>query len=148
MKNKIIDINKKSFINILIMLEALVFIAIIITYLIPKGTFGTTTDEFGNIINDYSNYIKLPDQSGINIFKGLFGFILVLFSNDGLSLIMLSLFLLVISGTFQIMSDTSGMKVIVRRLINKFHDKKKLLVCLLTLIFMAFGSFFGLYDTL
>ena len=146
MKNKIIDINKKSFINILIMLEALVFIAIIITYLIPKGTFGTTTDEFGNIINDYSNYIKLPDQSGINIFKGLFGFILVLFSNDGLSLIMLSLFLLVISGTFQIMSDTSGMKVIVRRLINKFHDKKKLLVCLLTLIFMAFGSFFGLFE--
>ena len=59
---------------------------------------------------------------------------------------MLSLFLLVISGTFQIMSDTHGMKVIVRRLINKFYNKKNLLICLLTLIFMSFGSFFGLFE--
>lgn len=144
--NKIIDINKKSFINILIMLEVLVLIAIIITYLIPKGTFLTTIDQTGNVVTDYSKYIKLPDQKGINIFKGLFGFILVLFTGDGLSLIMLSLFLLVISGTFQIMNDTSGMKVIVKRLIDKFHDKKKLLISLLTLVFMAFGSFFGLFE--
>lgn len=145
-KNKIIDINKKSFINIVIMLEALVLVAILITYLVPKGMFGTMTDEAGNIVTDYSLYIQLTEQKGINIFKGLFGFILVLFSSDGLSLIMLSLFLLVISGTFQIMSDTHGMKVIVRRLINKFYNKKNLLICLLTLIFMAFGSFFGLFE--
>ena len=145
-KNKIIDINKKSFINIVIMLEALVLLAILITYLVPKGMFGTMTDEAGNLVTDYSLYIKLTDQKGINIFKGLFGFILVLFSGDGLSLIMLSLFLLVISGTFQIMSDTYGMKVIVRKLINKFYNRKNLLICLLTLIFMAFGSFFGLFE--
>ena len=122
--NKLLDINKKSFFSILIMLEALVLFSIIITYVVPKGTFGTTIDEFGNIITDYNNYIKLPDKSGINIFKGLFGFVLVLFSSDGLSLLMLSLFLLVISGAFQIMSDTKGMHVIVNKMINKFKDKK------------------------
>mgnify|MGYP003556331215 CR=1 FL=1 len=144
--NKIIDINKKSFINILIMLFSLIVVAIVITYIVPKGTFGTKINEYGEIITDYSNFIKLPDKSGINILKGLFGFILVLFSGDGLSLIMLSLFLLVISGTFQVMSDTSGMKVIVNRLIRKFKDKKYTLVSLLTLVFMAFGTFFGLFE--
>ncbi len=144
--NKIIDINKKSFINILIMLFSLIVVAIVITYVVPKGTFGTKINEYGEIITDYSNFIKLPDKSGINILKGLFGFILVLFSGDGLSLIMLSLFLLVISGTFQVMSDTSGMKVIVNRLIRKFKDKKYTLVSLLTLVFMAFGTFFGLFE--
>ena len=88
--NKIININKKSFIGIVIMLFALVIFAIAITYVIPKGTFGETINEDGEIITDYTKYIALPDKSGINIFKGLFGFILVLFTSDGLSLIMLS----------------------------------------------------------
>ena len=146
MKNKIIDINKKSYISILIMLELLVILAITITYIIPKGMFSTFIDEFGNVITDYNNYIELTDKSGINIFKGLFAFILVLFSSDGLSLLMLSIFLLVISGSFQIMSDTSGMYIIVKRLISKFKERKILLICLLSLIFMAFGSFFGLFE--
>lgn len=145
-KNKIIDINKKSFFSIILMLGVLVLISIAITYIVPKGYFETTTDEFGNLIYNYDNYIKISDAKGINIFKGLFGFILVLFSDDGLSLIMLSLFLLVIAGAFQIMSDTNGMYVIVKRLINKFKDKKNILICLLTLIFMCFGSFFGLFE--
>ena len=144
--NKIININKKSFIGIVIMLFALVIFAIAITYVIPKGTFGETINEDGEIITDYTKYIALPDKSGINIFKGLFGFILVLFTSDGLSLIMLSLFLLSIAGTFQIMSDSRGMDAIVRKLIKKFHKNKYLLLCLLTLIFMTFGSFFGLFE--
>lgn len=143
---KLLDINKKSFFSIIIMLEALVLFSIIITYIVPKGMFGTTIDELGNIVTDYDNFIELPNKSGINIFKGLFGFILVLFTNDGLSLLMLSLFLLVISGAFQIMSDTKGIYVIVNKMINKFKDKKNTLIALLTLIFMCFGSFFGLFE--
>lgn len=144
--NKIIDVNKKSFISIIIMLAALMVFSIIITYIVPKGTFGTTIDEFGNEIVDYTQYISLPDSKGINIIKGIFSFVLVLFSGDGLSLIMLSLFLLTISGTFQVMSDTYGMNVIVNKIVSKFKNKKKLLVSIITLIFMMFGSFFGLFE--
>ena len=144
--NKIIDINKKSFFSIVAMLAALMILSIIITYIVPKGTFGTTIDEFGNEIVDYNNYISISDSKGINIIKGIFSFILVLTSNDGLSLIMLCLFLLTISGTFQVMSDTSGMRVIVNKIVTKFKDKKKLLVSIITLVFMMFGSFFGLFE--
>lgn len=144
--NKIISINKKSFIGIVIMLELLVIFAIATTYLVPKGIFGEKINECGEIVSDYTNYIPLKDSSGINIFKGLFGFILVLFTSDGLPLIMLSLFLLCIAGTFQIMNDTNGMICIVRKLIKKFYNNKKVLLSLLTLIFMIFGSFFGLFE--
>lgn len=146
MKNKIIDINKKSFISIVIMLEILVIMAILVTYLVPKGMFGTITDSAGNTITDYNNFISLPNSKGINIFKGLFAFVLVLFSDDGLSLIMLSLFLLTISGTFQVMNDNLGMKVIVNKLVEKFKNNKKLLISVITLAFMIFGSFFGLFE--
>ena len=94
MKNKIIDINKKTYISILIMLASLIILSIVITYVVPKGTFESYINEFGEVIYDYTKYIKLPDQEGINIFKGLFSPILVLFSGDGLSLLILSLFIL------------------------------------------------------
>jgi uncharacterized ion transporter superfamily protein YfcC len=108
--------------------------------------FETIIDANGNTIIDYNKFIPLNDIKGINIFKGLFSFILVLFSKDGLSLFMLCLFLLIISGAFQIMNDNLGMKVIVNRLINKFKGKDNILICLMTLIFMMFGSFFGLFE--
>lgn len=144
--NKIIDINKKSFFSIVLILFVLMIFSIIITYIIPKGMFETIIDANGNTIIDYNKFIPLNDIKGINIFKGLFSFILVLFSKDGLSLFMLCLFLLIISGAFQIMNDNLGMKVIVNRLINKFKGKDNILICLMTLIFMMFGSFFGLFE--
>lgn len=144
--NKIIDINKKSFFSIVLILFVLMIFSIIITYIIPKGMFETIIDANGNTIIDYNKFIPLNDIKGINIFKGLFSFILVLFSKDGLSLFMLCLFLLIISGAFQIMNDNFGMKVIVNRLINKFKGKDNILICLMTLIFMMFGSFFGLFE--
>lgn len=144
--NKIIDINKKSFFSIVLILFVLMIFSIIITYIIPKGMFETIIDANGNTIIDYNKFIPLNDIKGINIFKGLFSFILVLFSKDGLSLFMLCLFLLIISGAFQIMNDNLGMKVIVNRLINKFKGKDNILICLMTLVFMIFGSFFGLFE--
>lgn len=144
--NKIIDINKKSFFSIVLILFVLMIFSIIITYIIPKGMFETIIDANGNTIIDYNKFIPLNDIKGINIFKGLFSFILVLFSKDGLSLFMLCLFLLIISGAFQIMNDNLGMKVIVNRLINKFKGKDNILICLMTLVFMMFGSFFGLFE--
>lgn len=146
MNNKIIDINKKSYISIVIMLGVLIVLSIALTFIIPNGTFGTKIDEFGNEVIDFNNYIRLEDVGGINILKGLFSPILLLFSSDGLSIIMLCLFLLVIAGAFQVMADTSGMSVIVNRLIKKFYDRKRLLIAFIVLIFMIFGSFFGLFE--
>ena len=146
MKNKIIDINKKTYISILIMLASLIVLSIVITYVVPKGTFESYINEFGEVIYDYTKYIKLPDQEGINIFKGLFSPILVLFSGDGLSLLMLSLFILFIAGAFQVMNDTNGINSIVSFFVNKFKDKKMLLIAIISLVFMTFGSFFGLFE--
>lgn len=146
MKNKIIDINKKTYISILIMLASLIVFSIIITYIVPKGTFESYVNEFGEVVYDYTKYIKLPNQEGINIFKGILSPILVLFSSDGLSLLMLSLFILFIAGAFQVMSDTNGINSIVCFFVNKFKEKKMILIAIIAFVFMLFGSFFGLFE--
>ena len=141
--NKVINISKKTFISVVIILFSLIIVATALTYIVPRGMFESipNSDEL-----DYSKYVALKDVGGINIFKGIFSPILLLLSSDGLSVIMLSIFLLIISGAFQIMNDVNGIKAIVKALISKFKDKKRLLVALIILIFMVFGSFLGLFE--
>ena len=146
MDSKVINIPKKVFLNSVILFASLLVMSILATYLIPRGAFSLVENENGILVEDYNNYIVLNDRPGINIFKGIFSPVLVLFSKDGLSIIMLILFLMSVSGAFQIMQDTNGIKIIVNKLIGKFKDKKKLLVAIITFIFMCFGSFFGLFE--
>ena len=123
-KRKLVDIGTKTFISVFAMLFALIVLSIVLTYLLPKGEFGTTINESGEMVSDYGTYIKLENQSGINIFKGIFSPFLILGTGDGLRLIMLSLFLVVISGAFQAMNDCLGIKVFVNRIIARFRHRK------------------------
>ena len=146
MNNKVINVSKKTFLNSVVLFGVLLLVSIIATYIVPRGTFSLVEGEGGALVEDYSSYVQLDNQSGINILKGIFAPFLILFSKDGLSIIMLILFLLVVSGSFQIMNDTNGMKIIVNKLIKKFESKKKLLISVIVLAFMCFGAFFGLFE--
>ncbi|MBO7408103.1 MAG: hypothetical protein J6V14_10790, partial [Clostridia bacterium] len=95
----LINISKKTFIQVTCLLLGLMILAIVLTYVIPKGEFGTLADGSP----DYSAYIPRDDIKGVNIVKGIFAPFLVFASEDGLTLIMLSLFLLIISAAFQVM---------------------------------------------
>ena len=132
-------------INIFALIIIFTIINIILTFIIPKGKF-LETIENGEVVVHYDQYIKIEGNNGINIFKGLLAPILVLFSGDGLAIIMLSLFILTLTGAFQIMNDCNGMKLIIQKLIDKFKNNKKGLIALIVLIFMVFGSFFGLFE--
>ena len=59
---------------------------------------------------------------------------------------MLSVFLLVIVGTFQAMDDNKGIKVIVDRVISKFRNHRFLLLSIVSFVFMGFGAMLGLFE--
>ena len=143
--NNLINISKKTFISVLVLLALLMAAAIVLTYVIPKGAYGTTVVD-GEEVADYKTYVPLPDAGGIPIWKGILAPFLLLGSGDGLTVIMLSLFLLVIAGTFQAMNDNGGVRVIVGRIISKFEGRKFLLLSIIALVFMLFGSLLGLFE--
>lgn len=143
--NKLINISKKTFISVLVLLALLMAAAIILTYVVPKGTFGTTAVD-GEEVPDYSTYTPLPDEEGIPVWKGVLSPVLLLGGADGITVIMLSLFLLVIAGTFQAMNDNGGVRTIIGRIISKFEGRKFLLLSIIALIFMLFGSLLGLFE--
>lgn len=143
MKRKtLINISKKTFINVSILLVGLLLFSIIMTFIVPKGDFGLLPDGSVN----YLEYIPRSNQCGISLVKGLFAPVLVFFSSDGASLIALSLFLFFISAAFQVMNDTGGIRSIVDVVAHRFRERRTLLLVLVSLLFYCFGSFLGLFE--
>ena len=140
-KSKVIDISKATFISVCVILLVLIGLSVLLTYLIPRGEFAAVGG-----VPDYSSYISRPDLPGIPVWKGLLAPFLILGSEDGLSLIMLSVFLLVVSGSFQVLIDSHGISQLVRRLAARLGKKRRVMVLALALVFMIFGSFFGLFE--
>lgn len=141
-KKALIDISKKTFIQVTALLLGLLVIAIVLTFIIPAGSFGTNAD--GSV--DYGNYIAADGAKGIEIWKGILAPVMVFFSGDGITLIMLSLFLLVISSAFQVMNDAGGINALVDSVSGRFKNKSKLMIALSSLLFMSFGAFLGLFE--
>ena len=140
--HKLIDISQKTFIAVLAMLLSLMIVAIVLTYVIPRGQFGVSPT--GEVI--YSEYIALEGEKGIPIWKGLLAPFLQLGSSDGITIIMLSLFLVTIAAAFQAMNDNNGIKVIINRVIARFKNHKFILLSVIALVFMLFGSLLGLFE--
>ncbi len=144
-EDKLVNISRKSFIFVLILLSALIVVSIVLTYVIPKGAYQTKT-ESGEEVVDYQSYIPLENEPGIPVWKGVLAPFLLLGSGDGINIIMLSVFLLVIVGTFQAMDDNKGIKVIVDRVISKFRNHRFLLLSIVSFVFMGFGAMLGLFE--
>ncbi|MDZ4195897.1 MAG: hypothetical protein U1C51_01470 [Candidatus Izemoplasmatales bacterium] len=136
-----INVSKKSFIRIVIMLLSLVLLAGMLTYFVPIGSY--LRNELGEIIGPYTPSTQV---AGLAIWKIILSPIFVLFSSDAIAIIMISIFLLVLGGTFQLMQETKGIQVIIERLVTRFHHNKYLLIRVLVLLFMIFGAFFGIFE--
>jgi uncharacterized ion transporter superfamily protein YfcC len=69
-------------------------------------------------------------------------------SEDALTIIVISVFLLIMSGVFNLLEKTGGIRVFIERIMLRLRDRGGPVVCLTVLIFMLFGSFFGMFEEL
>ena len=138
----LISISRKSFIQVTLLLLALLAASIALTYFVPKGEFGLLPDGGTN----YLDYVRRDDLGGIPLWQGVLAPILVFFSADGLTLIVLSIFLFVISAAFQVMNDVGGIRALVGAVSERFRERRALLLVLMSLLFYCFGSFLGLFE--
>ncbi len=137
-------INLRSFIVIVAILSFILISVGVLTYIVPKGSY--MFDEQGNIIA--GSFKFLSQDGGVPIWKIILAPILVFTSDNGLTIIMISLFLLVMSGCFNVMEKTGGLKALISRALKLFADKKTVVIMIAVLFFMVFGSFFGMFEEL
>lgn len=137
------NIGLRSFLVVIIMLCSLLLVSGILSYIIPQGSF--KTDEEGIIITDS---FEQGEVQGIAVWRVLTAPVRVFASEDALTVILISVFLLVMSGVFNLLEKTNGTKVVIGRLMHRLADKGAPVVCLCVLVFMLFGSFFGMFEEL
>lgn len=140
-RGTLISISAGTFVRVVILLAVLLAASVVLTFVIPGGEFGKLDDG----TTDYSSF-NYTEGRGIVWWRGLLAPVLVFASSDGLSLIMLTLFLLVISAAFQVMNDVGGISAIVGSVSGRFRPRRRLLVAVVTLLFMCFGAFLGLFE--
>ena len=138
------NINTKSFILVVAILTGILIVCGVLSYIIPQGAF-LRDETTGEIIS--GTYVQ-GNVDGIAIWRIITAPFRVFISEDALTIIFICLFLLIMSGVFNLLEKTGGIRVIIGKMVHKFSSRKKLVVCLTAFIFMAFGSFFGMFEEL
>ncbi len=137
------SINVKSFIMVTALLLAILAISGALSYFIPQGEY--LRDANGAIIT--GQYTQ-GEVKGIAVWRIITAPFRVFASEDALTIIFISLFLLIMSGVFNLLEKTNGIRIFIGKTVQKFSEKIHVVVCVAVLIFMAFGSFFGMFEEL
>lgn len=137
------NVSVRSFVMVTVILLAILFFCGSLSYFIPQGAF--ETDINNNIIPD--TYQK-GQVEGIPLWCVLTAPVRVFGSEDAVTIIMISIFLLVMSGVFNLLDKTGSIKAFISYIIARLQDRGKPLVCITVLIFMLFGSLFGMFEEL
>ena len=137
------SISVKSFITVAAILIITVIVSGALSYFVPQGEF--LRDENGAIIT--GTYTE-KGVEGIEIWRVITAPVRVFFSEDAVTIIMICVFLLIMSGIFNLLEKVGGIRVFISKIMAKMHDKGAPVVCVTVLVFMLFGSFFGMYEEL
>ncbi len=137
------NINLRSFIVVVCLLTGILILAGVLTAVIPQGSYQYADD--GTIIP--GTFVQGSIQ-GIAFWRVLTAPFRVYASEDALNIIMISVFLLVMSGVFNVMEKTGGVKALIGKAMKVFSKKKTLVLLIAVLVFMMFGSFFGMFEEL
>ena len=137
------SISVKSFLTVVAVLCVLIAAAGAASYFVPQGSF--LRDADGSILLD--TYTE-GEVSGIALWRVLTAPARVFVSEDAITVIMISVFLLIMSGVFNLLERTGGVKVFISRIISRFKNKGGIVIAVTVLIFMLFGSLFGMFEEL
>ena len=137
------SISARSFVTVVALLSVIILLSGVLSYFIPQGSF--SRDDDGAIIP--GSYVG-GKVRGIAFWRVITAPVRVFFAEDALTIVMISIFLLVMSGVFNVMEKTGGVSVFIRKIVGKCGKRKMLVICVSTLVFMAFGSFFGMFEEL
>lgn len=124
-------------------LLALLFFCGSLSYFIPQGAFAT--DANNNIL---PGTYRQGQIQGISFWRVLTAPARVFVSEDAVTIVMISIFLLVMSGVFNLLEKTGGVKTFIVYIMRRMRDRGSPVVCITVLIFMLFGSLFGMFEEL
>jgi uncharacterized ion transporter superfamily protein YfcC len=138
------SIQKKAFFSAIIILFSLLLITGILTFFIPSGSYQyEVVDGVEVIVPDSFAYTDQGHIAWYRIFTAPFE----VFTADGSAIVIaIILFLLIIGGSIKVLNKIGVIEHIIFTIIQRFKDKKYVLLSMITLIFMSIGAFVGVFE--
>lgn len=124
-------------------LVAILLLAGSLSLFVPRGSF--QRDETGQII---TGTYRQEDVSAIAFWRVITAPVRVFASSDAVTILMISAFLLIMSGIFNLLEKTGGVQTFIVHIMRRLRDKGGPVVCVTVLLFMLFGSLFGMFEEL
>ena len=138
-------IGKRAILLSVVFMFLIMVITYVLTLVIPGGVYARTTDAEGHRIIDLNaGYTEVP--GGIPFWKWLLSPILVLGAEGSGTLIVIILFLLLIGGLFNALTEQGIMKHMLSRLVCRYGHVRYRLMTVVTFFFMAIGAFIGSFE--
>ncbi len=138
------QISQRAFIQSLLLLLVLMLGAGILTRVVPAGRYALTLEAGREVIDPGSfQYIPPPDYP---VWRWLTAPFEVLWGPDGLTIITIVVFLLLVGVSFAVLDKSGLVRAVLDRIVNRFGGRKYLLLLLISLFFMLLGAFFGIFE--
>ena len=144
-EKKGLNISVKSFLTAILVLFILMILTYVLTLVIPGGQYPRTTDASCNVQVDTGGEFVYID-GGLPFWKWLLSPILVLGASGSGTLIAVIAFLLVVGGIFNALDKGKLMQYMLDRIVSRFGKSRYQLQAVITLFFMALGTFIGSFE--
>jgi len=138
------QISRKAFIQTFIILLVIITFAGILTRVVPSGSYDRM-EQNGQLVIDPNSY-HLTEQAPLPVWRWFTAPVEVLWGPDSLTIIVIIVFILLVSGGFAVLDKSGLLKAVLGNIVKKFGNRKYLLLVLITLVFMLLGAFFGIFE--
>jgi uncharacterized ion transporter superfamily protein YfcC len=138
------QISQKAFFQAAAILFILMISAGILTRLIPAGQYARQESN-GRMVIDPTTF-SLVERPNYPIWRWFTAPFEVLGSTDGLTVIVIIVFILLVGVAFAILDRSGILKAALPNIVNAFGGNKTALLLTVTFFFMALGAFFGIFE--
>ncbi|MBL8102395.1 MAG: YfcC family protein [Anaerolineales bacterium] len=138
------QISQKAFIQSVLILLALMVIAGVLTLVIPAGQYQRVeVNGRETLLPDSFAFTERPDYP---IWRWFTAPLEVVTGPDGLTVIVITVFILMVGMAFAIMDKSGILKAALARIVRRFAGQKYTLLLIISFFFMALGAFFGIFE--
>src|SRR5690606_21555378 len=127
-----------------VILFTLMMIAGILTLVIPAGLYArTVVDGRETITPDSFVFIERPEYP---FWRWFIAPLEVITGLDGLTVIVITVFLLMVGVAFAVLDKSGILKAALARIVKRYEKQKYALLLVISFFFMALGAFFGIFE--
>jgi uncharacterized ion transporter superfamily protein YfcC len=137
-------ISRRAFLQSAGILFFLIIVAGVLTIILPAGQYDRILiDDREVILPESFVYIERPDYP---IWRWLTAPFEVLGGPDGLTILVIALFVLLVAVSFAILDSTGIVRALIANVVQRYQSRKYLLLSVISFLFMLLGATFGIFE--